>query len=224
MTELGKYRGVEYSIEHESYPEDPRSDGSTAGTFAVLRDTMNECELFNDARVYKEEGYNNQMDWDKVNQYYLFNVKMYAIIPIYTYGDGVSVTRAYNSSMLGYAYITQKRYKEYYGEPDDIPPYWAEKYPGIDVFGVAKLILENEINTYNSYICNDVFSYEIPLVNDDTMYGFYGDDYEESGLMENIRTDIDWHIKVKAKQHGHQIKAWIKHLVPLTKRKKFNYT
>jgi len=61
---------------------------------------------------------------------------------------------------------------------------------------LVKKIMEAEVDVYNQYLSGEIYGYVIePSTGDyDSIWGFYGDDHEKSGLMESARETIDsWH-------------------------------
>ena len=77
--------------------------------------------------------------------------------------------------------------------------------------------LESAAKLWGYWGWGDVYGYTIPAI-DDSCWGFYGYDHDESGLMENARDAIDYHIDSERKAHWRKVKAWIRNHVPLTAR------
>lgn len=78
--------------------------------------------------------------------------------------------------------------------------------------------LEYAVKLFGYWAWGDVYGYDIPEI-EESCFGFYGDDYEKSGLLDAARDSIDWHIDNENKRHQKQVKLWIKNSVPLECRK-----
>ncbi len=93
-------------------------------------------------------------------------------------------------------------------------------------FGVKKLaeelkqkihdVIKGEVETYNQYLSGDVYGYTVEKDGEvlDSCYGFYGQDE----CLEEAKLNVDWEVKRDIKQHGQQVKQWIKGKVPLIYR------
>lgn len=88
--------------------------------------------------------------------------------------------------------------------------------------------LESEVEEFDNYITGNVFCYEVVDDNDDSIDscgGFYGSDFEESGLLEFARSSVDFRIREDLKKEKEQrqsrfdkIKQYIRSSVPLQYR------
>jgi len=65
----------------------------------------------------------------------------------------------------------------------------------------AKSVLQEQCETMRQYYDDEVYGYKITKngydpedMETDSWWGFYGDDHEESGLLEHARNAIDCHI------------------------------
>lgn len=74
--------------------------------------------------------------------------------------------------------------------------------------------LKGAIKLYGQWAFGDVYGYSIPTI-DESCWGFYGSDYEKSGLMEEAKNAIDYHIELEHKKKIKQVKTWIANRVPL---------
>lgn len=73
------------------------------------------------------------------------------------------------------------------------------------------------LKLYSDWAWGDVYSYSIEETGD-SCYGFYGDDFETSGLMEYAKNNIDCYLADKKKTKQSKLKALIKNKVPYQKR------
>lgn len=74
--------------------------------------------------------------------------------------------------------------------------------------------LEGNVNLFGYWAWGDVYSFYIEYL-DDSCGGFFGDNHEESGLLEMAKGEIDAHINSIRKQKISKLKALIKANVPL---------
>lgn len=72
-------------------------------------------------------------------------------------------------------------------------------------------------NLFGYWAWGDVYGYNIEEL-EDSCRGFYGDDFERSGLLEAARGIIDYRIEQKWKSRLAKLKDLIKNSVPLFKR------
>ncbi len=115
-------------------------------------------------------------------------------LPIYCYDHG-SITLnttpfscPFDSGQVGFIAISQAKIIEEYGQDYDIEK--VRKY------------LVNEIKTFNQYINGDIYGYQLIQINtcetcghgDDeeieSCYGFYGTDFKNNGILENLDDEI----------------------------------
>ena len=77
--------------------------------------------------------------------------------------------------------------------------------------------LKGEVEVYDQYLSGQVYGYDIegPFCND-SCWVFYGD---WDDLTQDAEGSIDYSIEQYYKEHGQQLKAQIKHRVPLQHRK-----
>lgn len=83
---------------------------------------------------------------------------------------------------------------------------------------VSEENLKDTADLYGYWAWGDVYGYTIDEINESS-WGFYGDDHEESGLLEAAKNVIDSHIEYEAKKFREKLKQLIKHRVPLHLRK-----
>ena len=72
------------------------------------------------------------------------------------------------------------------------------------------------IETWNTCLSGDVYGYNIEDL-DESCYGYYGN-IEESGLIDDAKSHIDWHVREEAKKKAKKVKQWIQNKVPFEYR------
>jgi len=75
------------------------------------------------------------------------------------------------------------------------------------------------VEEWNTYLCGDVYGYQSKC---GSYWGFYGDEGYKY-MIEEAKSEIDYHIKKQIKKHGELLKTWIVNKVPLDKRVKCEY-
>ena len=82
--------------------------------------------------------------------------------------------------------------------------------------------LQGAADLYSAWAWGDVYGYTVtdPHGEDTTMscWGFYGADHDDTGLLENARSDIDSHIHRQRREHLARLRINITHRVPLQVR------
>ena len=138
------------------------------------------------------------------------------LLPLFIYdhsGIALSLGREYSfncrwdSGQLGYILIDRDWLKEHFGKK-----YFTKK--------IRERMLEaakNNVTLYNNFLSDSVYGYNVEETGD-SCYGFYGYDYEKSGLLSEAKSNIDWQVKENRKQHFAQLKQWIINKVPLQYR------
>jgi len=100
-------------------------------------------------------------------------------------------------------------------------PDWCEKAGFTDPADATEANLSATADLYAAWAYGDVYGYSIEDSEGeelDSCWGYYGRDFEQSGLAEAAREFIDWHIANQRKARQAQIKTWIKNHVPLYAR------
>lgn len=80
----------------------------------------------------------------------------------------------------------------------------------------AHKIAEKLIKCWNQYLSGEVYGFRIDEL-DDSCGGYYGNP-EESGLLDEARSVIDYHISYETRKKFQKLKDFIKYHVPLEKR------
>lgn len=92
-----------------------------------------------------------------------------------------------------------------------------EKITGRDYKSITDEDFNNALDLFSAYAWGDVYGYNVEE-NGDSCWGFYGDDHEKSGLLEEARSNIDCYLEAKKKERENKLKTLISNKVPLTKR------
>lgn len=192
-----QYKGYEICISIDTDAMNPRTDFDNLGTIVTWH------------RHYELGDEQPKIDRDE----WRTTIPPAIILPVYMYDhSGITIaTKPFNdrwdSGLLGYIYVTEEKLiSEGHTE-------WEEQK--------VKDWLTGEIETYDQYLRGEVYGYEIykdgKLL--DSVWGFYGYNFEESGLLPGARGQIDAYIRNALKSHFHQLKNWIRNKVPLIYRK-----
>jgi len=132
---------------------------------------------------------------------------------------------------LGYPCITRVSRGYCQGDRVDVlavwlPAFGAENRPDATPEDVTKE-LKSAVELYSSWAWGDVFGYTITdtLAGEevDACWGFYGRNFDESGLMEEATSAAEYAEQTEKKRHFQRLKRWIKAHVPLTVREPFQY-
>ena len=90
----------------------------------------------------------------------------------------------------------------------------VEKYKGLTK-SKARKMANGLIKSWNEYLSGEIYGYSIEGI--DSCYGYYGD-IETSGLLDEAKGAIDYHIDKATKKHIKARKAQMKNKVELQKR------
>lgn len=164
-----------------------------------------ENEKWNEIEITQE--YRDWMDKDEENNFGVSDFlesldeeelwklfgRFYFMLPIYAYEHGNICLSTNNlrypfddrwdSGQLGFIYVDKEKVKTEFIDP--------EKDTLNRVFGC----LSSEIETYSDYLSGEVYGFVIydPEADDDldSIWGYYGSDFEKSGLLESAKERID---------------------------------
>lgn len=134
------------------------------------------------------------------------------ILPVYMYEhSGITISTSsfacrWDSGQIGYIYATKK----------DIMKDFNVTEIDEELKDKVEKILIQEIKTYDDYVTGNVYGYSVEETGD-SCYGYLGD-YEKNGMIEDAKSNIDFHIEQKRKQANAKLKTYIKKNVPLNKR------
>ena len=195
-----RYRGHDINIYQDENAQSPDEWGNEDvfivydhRDFYVKRDGFDPGDIF--------QAYEDGEDWGD-----------YKIFPLYAYihsGVSLSLSRggnagwyhgAWDTSFKGFVLIDS----EQMGTDDE------DK-----LLKIAQLVVDE----WNDYLSGNVYGYDVEDI--DGCWGYYGDP-EKSGMIEEAKSSIDWHIKSKFKKHNDYLKAVIRQKLPLIYRKPFN--
>lgn len=203
--ETKTYKGYTIKIHNDEVAESPREAWDNLGTMVTFHRRYNMGDTDHGYRWEDYEG------WDALEKEITRDHGDSIILPIYMYdhsGQTISTTPfscQWDSGRLGLIFLSLQKARKEYG--------WKK----ITKKRRAQLeeYLRGEVKVYDSYIRGDVYGFEVVSPEGEDIHscwGFYGD-YEESGLMEDARGQIDWDISQKRKVHFEKVKAWIRNKV-----------
>lgn len=144
---------------------------------------------------YKTENYGS---WEELEDAIIKNEKPIVILPVYLYDhSGITINTTgfscpWDSGQVGFIYTTRKVVLHWYGVKK-ITPAIRKK---------AEEMLLGEVRTFDQYLRNDIFRYELVEVKNcaeceetyekvvDSCCGFYGADPKENGMLDSINDEI----------------------------------
>ena len=188
------YRGYNIEIHHDETPMDPRKDWDNIGKMYCWHRSYNLGDKHN---------------YENLDDIKADHSDILLILPIFMYDhSGITISHGafscqWDSGQIGWHIVTKSGIKAMCGDDDK---YYTE--------AKCKEYLEGELKTYDHYVTGAVYGYNIEGVEDGALFGFYGYDHEESGLMDEARSTIDAHINWERKTHYKKLKQWIKAKVP----------
>lgn len=150
--------------------------------------------------------------------------KSNVILPLYLYDhSGISMscsdTYPYNdrwdAGMVGFIYIPY----------EDIRKEFDSKRVTKKLKEQAVHNLKGEVDVYDDYLRGDVYGYEVEYDGESigSVWGYYGDEHEKSGLLESARGDISADQTDRRKKHSEKLKSYIMNRVPLMYREPANF-
>lgn len=170
-------------------------------------------------RMYNFEGAEDISHIDSIEELQQYVKEQGAVIfkPVCMYDhSGQCLTRSkvdrWDSSFLGYQYITREDLLKNYGKRKVTKKLLTD----------AERMLDAEFETYDNYIRGNVYGYTTMDKDGeiiDSCGGYLGNYDDDDYIMSEAKASIDHHIKSGMKSHFDQLKAWIKNHVPLTVRK-----
>lgn len=233
MSEEIKYNGFTIEIKQDSDPMNPREDWDNFSTMVCAHkayglgdknETVNRYAdgwddailmyFADQAGVEYDDTYGHEREAAQVQRWIDKNV---FILPLYLYDhSGITMNTSgfncpWDSGQVGFIYTTREEARKWFG--------WKR----ITKAREAKIekYLKSDVATYDQYLTGEIYGY---IVNDedgeeiDSCWGFFGYDHEKSGLLEQARDQIDWHINDQLKKKFEHVKIMIKNHVPLEYR------
>jgi len=209
-----EYRGFNINIEADNPIDSPR-DWDNLGAIVCwhsrynigdkhdyispsdfIYDLMIECNLETDKL---NDDFDTELTSEEFIEKYLD--KLYnkcIILPIYLYDhSGITINTCgfscpWDSGQIGWIYVTHEKVKQEFG--------WKivskKRREKIEKY------LTGEVETYDQFLTGDVYGYTIEpkdtnkeIECNGSCWGFYGCDYEESGLLEYAKSDINYTIR-----------------------------
>ena len=216
MEDTISYKGYTINIERDDYPSNPRKDWDPTSTIASFncKTIENECEENIDTEYI--EG-----NFDAIKSLYVFNVKMVAILPLHfkEYSYDCDLNTKGNGNQIGFVYISKEMWEQHMGVTDEASESWQKYHKGKSKGDVARSLIKSEIKTYEQYLNGECYSFSIEGDEfDDRCSGYYGNDHEESGLLDAAKESIDcqlnWLLKAKLKV----LKGYLKAKIPIIYR------
>ena len=201
------YKGFDIEITDEDYPESPREQWDNLGSIIAWHRNYN----LSDKGIDFAEPEDFE-DWLKDNPS--------IVLPVYMYDhSGISLSTGqfscpWDSGQLGWIFVTKEKIREEYGV----------KRITNKLKGKVIKVLRQEIETYSQYCEGRVYGFIVETDDGEhigSCYGFYGEDWEDNGLLEYAQDDIDCYISTQKENRAKQLKAWIKNKVSLLKRTPF---
>ena len=199
--ELEFYRGYTIEIEQCVHLDESTREWDNLGTMVAFHKRYN---------LGDEHNYHNPSEWisEMLGEYTIIQAQDealqkieedYIILPLYLYDhSGLVMSTAsfvgraqhatWDSGQVGFIYVSKDKVREEYG--------W--KYITKPRVEKIKESLAQEVKTYSDYLGGFVYGFTIRDSDGnylDSTCGYYGLDYEASGLMDMARNDIDWIIK-----------------------------
>lgn len=198
------YRNQEIKIFNDSsYDWNPRTECDNLGTMIcfhrnyILGDKCSDRWSASDLKDYIE---------DKKND------KVY--LPIFAYEHGGITIRTgafdcpWDSGQVGYIFVTREKILNWY----------QAKRLTQSIRVKALRTLNHEIIHQDQWLTGDIWRYEIE--DGDSCGGYFGSDHDDSGLLADAKSDIDWDIKNQREKRADILKKYIKEKVPIQYRTK----
>ena len=89
-----------------------------------------------------------------------------------------------------------------------------EETTGCKISQIDEKFLQSNADLFSAWAWGDVYGYSIPKLEDEGRHascnGFYGEDHEKSGLLNDAREQIDYHLKSIKENRFAKIKELIK--------------
>ena len=179
------YKGYTIFIEQDVDPDSPR-DWDNLGTMVCFNSRRN---------------LGDKHDFKSPEEFKAFWERTKAVVlPLYLYDhSGYTMNTTgfscpWDSGQVGWIYVT----------PEKIRKEYSWKHLSVKRRKTIKGYLKEEVKTYDQYLTGDVYGIakitdpEGKELEDGSVWGFYGSDHKESGLMENAEGTIEYDLKVKA--------------------------
>mgnify|MGYP001168297944 CR=1 FL=1 len=199
------YKGCAIEIIPDQDPMNPRTEWDNLGKMICFHQRYNLGD--------RKHGFS---DSEELQEFLNANQKTVEILPLYLYDhSGITISTgkfsgSWDSGQVGYIYIDRKTVMENWPNCKQ----WRKK---------AIEVMKQEVKTYDDYLTGNVYGFQImdKEGNDlNSCFGFYGDP-DKSGLMDEAKCSIEYHIQGQTIKHIKKLKAWIKNNVQLYEREPF---
>jgi len=219
--EIVEYKGFEIKIESDNHPSNPRTDWDN-GTVMVCQ--HNRYSLGDEKHGVDLSDCNS---WEDVKQAIIDQKNPIAILPLFLYDhSGITMNTTgfscnFDSGKVGFIFVDEKGCEEMGWSKE-----WAEglskgddeKYKGKTREEILTNFMISDVEIYDNYLTGEVYGFDIDDVDDGSCSGFFGDDHEESGLLDHARSAIDCELRYKVKKRVEAIKYYIRGKVPFIYR------
>jgi hypothetical protein len=211
MSERIGYRRHIIRIIQDDTPLNPRVDCDNLGVMVCFH---NRYRLGDEGHGFRSEDYNG---WDDLEKGIEREHGPSIILPIYMYDhSGCTINTTgfschWDSGQIGFIFIQRERARKEYG--------WKVITKKREQ--QIRDMLKGEVETYDQFLRGDVYGYQVISPDGeelDSCWGFFKYDHEESGLLDEARSNIDWHIKQAREEWLEQLKTWVRNRVPLQYR------
>ena len=176
MKDSIKYKGYTIEVKQDEYAENPLKEFDCLGRVGYLigsRYTLGDVAL-------------PQSELNRIEN----DTRNYIAVPVYAYVHSGATVKAsengnpfhcpWDSGQSGIVFVKKSKVREEYG--------WGritkEREEEI------KQHLINEVRLFNHWVSGNVYGYQIEETGD-SCWGFYGDDFNESGLLDDAKSQID---------------------------------
>lgn len=213
--ETTEYRDYKIEVHLDQYPESPR-EWDNLGTMVCWhgRYDLGDKHDFASPQDFQE--------WAESQNIVILALYLYdhGIVGMSTESFvGRALHAEWDSGQVGYIYVTaEKLCKEY--QKQRVSRKLREH---------AAEVLKGEVSTYNDFLSGAVYAYVLRDPNGEvaaSCYGFYGD---HSDMVSEVKGVVDfmiqqsehkaWELRqAQLRTHAEQVKAWIRHKVPLSAR------
>jgi len=195
--ESEKYKGYEIKISQDECAENPREAWDNLGVMVCFHNRYN---LGDQNHGLNKDGFNS---WNELEDYIKKEYDPAVILPMYMYDHGIQRVKVgsfqgllpqghaeFDSGMIGFIYVSKEKVRKEYSVKK-ISKKLRERVAGY---------LESEVKVYDWWMSGQVYGYQVEAEGiDESCWGFYGSDHENSGLMGEAKAAIDYHIKESEK-------------------------
>lgn len=192
------YKGYKIRIMQDDSPESPR-EWDNLGTMVCFhrRYTLGDKHDFGSPEDFQE--------WLKENPS--------EVLPLYLLDhSGITMRTGsfgdpWDSGQVGWIYVTHKRIREEYGK-------LTKKNKA-----TARGCMEQEVKTYDDFLTGEVYGYQVIAPNGEDVascWGYFGYPDDKSYIMDEARSNVDYHLKELKKEKRETLARWKKLYPELT--------